>query len=100
MDGDGNCQFRALSQQLFGDDAHHEAVRAEVVAHIRKERAFFSAMFDGAEFDRYADTMGRRAPRVVVAPIASARLPSVAQRWLSCSFSVYLASGCAHGATS
>ncbi len=88
MDGDGNCQFRALSQQLFGDDAHHEAVRAEVVAHIRKERAFFSAMFDGAEFDRYADTMGRRAPRVVVAPIASARLPSEAQRWLSCSFSV------------
>ena len=69
VDGDGNCQFRALSQQLFGDDAHHEAVRAEVVAHIRKEKAFFSAMFDGAEFDRYADTMGRRAPRVVVAPL-------------------------------
>ena len=55
--------------ELAGFFANHEAVRAEVVAHMRKERAFFSAMFDGAEFDRYADTMGRRAPRVVVAPL-------------------------------
>ena len=28
--GDGNCQYRALADQMFGDESHHEAVRKRV----------------------------------------------------------------------
>jgi len=33
--GDGNCQFRALSDQLFGTEKKHVEVRSSVVKHLR-----------------------------------------------------------------
>eukprot|EP00439_Symbiodinium_sp_Y106_P006341 s3077_g1.t1 len=35
VEGDGNCQYRALSDQLYGSEEHHAAVRAQVVEHLR-----------------------------------------------------------------
>ena len=48
---DGNCQFRAFSQQLFGDQAFHFPIRREVVAAMRREASFFGAMFAEGELD-------------------------------------------------
>ena len=34
--GDGSCQFRSLSQQLFGDAIYHVSIRASIVDHMRQ----------------------------------------------------------------
>ena len=57
---DGNCLFRALSQQLYGSQEYHAAVRAAIVERMRSEEAFFGAMFEGDEFDKYLRAMARR----------------------------------------
>ena len=36
--GDGNCQFRAISHQIFGDDRHHANVRRQAVHYIYTHR--------------------------------------------------------------
>ena len=40
---DGNCLFRSVSQQLFGTQAHHAALRAEAVRHMRCGVFLFAA---------------------------------------------------------
>ena len=56
-DDDGNCQFRALSQQLYGSEDYHGSVRRDAVNHMRREADFFGAMFEAADFQaRYLDT--------------------------------------------
>jgi hypothetical protein len=35
MEGDGNCQFRTLAQQLFDTQDHHHRVRKTVIRHMR-----------------------------------------------------------------
>jgi hypothetical protein len=57
MEGDGNCQFRALADQLFGSQIHHKAVRAAAMAHMVAHRDYFSMFFDGPEFARYTKDM-------------------------------------------
>jgi len=55
---DGNCQFRSLSQQLFGDEKFHAYVRKRAVQRMREERTFFRAIFsDDAEFEEYLRVM-------------------------------------------
>ncbi|MCJ1318969.1 hypothetical protein MMC15_004301 [Xylographa vitiligo] len=34
--GYGDCLFRALSDQLYGNESHHHAIRARVVQHMRE----------------------------------------------------------------
>ena len=60
---DGNCQFRAFSQQLYGSQDFHRAIRAALVEHMAKESRFFGAMFDEGEgeFEQYLAAM--RLPR-------------------------------------
>lgn len=36
--GDGNCQFRAIAHQLFGDENFHEQVRMAAVSYIQRCR--------------------------------------------------------------
>lgn len=36
--GDGNCQFRSVSQQLYGSQEHHMKLRALAVQHMRCAR--------------------------------------------------------------
>ena len=56
--GDGNCQFRGLSHQLFGTPEHHMLLRHLVMLHIWKEKAFYELLFDTEqEFTRYWKTM-------------------------------------------
>jgi hypothetical protein len=35
MVDDGNCQFRALSFELYGDQSHHASVRSITIAHMK-----------------------------------------------------------------
>jgi len=41
VESDGACQFRALAQQLWGDEEHHAAVRATVVRYLREHPPLF-----------------------------------------------------------
>lgn len=50
VQNDGNCQFRALSQQLFGTEECHDVVRYHVVSYmkrVRKEQ--YDCYFDSIE---------------------------------------------------
>lgn len=60
MEGDGNCQFRALSDQIFGSQQHHAVVRAAAVAHMKAAHDYFSMFFETSmEFTSYIREMTR-----------------------------------------
>lgn len=58
MADDGNCQFRAVSHELYGTQDHHLRVRAGAVAYLRAHEADF-APFVGtsADFEAYLRRM-------------------------------------------
>lgn len=58
MEGDGNCQFRAISFGLYGTQRHHAYVRRQAVAFMRQHPADFQA-FLGEEWSVYLREMGR-----------------------------------------
>lgn len=53
--GDGNCMFRAISDQVYGNEIYHEIVREKCMDYISLEREFFSKFIEGGEdsFDDY-----------------------------------------------
>jgi len=60
MEGDGNCQFRSLAFNLFGDQGHHAATRKAVVGQMKKHSDFFSMFFETEiEFEKYLRDMSR-----------------------------------------
>lgn len=61
MQDDGNCQFRAVAQELYGSQRFHASVRARVVRHMRRREDDYSAYFDGGDFGAYLDEMSRNA---------------------------------------
>lgn len=42
VQGDGNCLFRALADQLDGDERHHATHRAQICAYMRQHEADFA----------------------------------------------------------
>lgn len=54
--GDGNCQFRAISNGLYGSEAHHALVRANVVSYMRQHKADFEPYL-GETWQRYITDM-------------------------------------------
>lgn len=59
MRGDGNCQFRSFSSQLFHTQDHHMAVRKAAVRQIQQNRALYSAFFEGeGDMNQYIRSMG------------------------------------------
>jgi hypothetical protein len=60
--GDGNCQFRAISDQLYNDQSHHASVRATTIAQMRNNRDRYAAFVEAPEnggFDAYLRDMSR-----------------------------------------
>lgn len=47
MEGDGNCLFRSVSHQVYGDDRHHTLVRASCMDYMESERSFFEPYIEG-----------------------------------------------------
>ncbi|RAL47499.1 hypothetical protein DM860_011237 [Cuscuta australis] len=41
MEGDGNCQFRALADQIFQNPGHHKYVRRQVVKQLKRYRTLY-----------------------------------------------------------
>ena len=55
---DGNCFFRALSDQRWGDDSHHAALRRDVVEYMKRNReAFEPFVEDDEKWDSYVARM-------------------------------------------
>ncbi|CAE7423467.1 OTU11 [Symbiodinium natans] len=60
MEGDGNCQFRSMAFNLFGQQDYHASPRQAAVRHMKKHSDFFGVFFeDQAEFSRYLQNMAR-----------------------------------------
>ena len=55
IQGDGNCLFRAISDQVYGDERYHDILRDKCMDYISIERKFFSQFVEGGEasFDEY-----------------------------------------------
>ncbi|RUO95397.1 hypothetical protein BC936DRAFT_144158 [Jimgerdemannia flammicorona] len=56
--GDGNCLFRALSDQQYGIDTNHAALRQRVCDHLEGNRADYEAFVeDDRSFDAHLAVM-------------------------------------------
>lgn len=61
--GDGNCLFRSISHQVYGDDQFHDIVRAKCMDYMEVDAAFFSQFVEGgmASFDLYLSAKRKNA---------------------------------------
>lgn len=57
--GDGNCQFRALAKQIFGDPEKHDVVRRRAVGYIADHRARFEPYLGPRYLDMYLAEMAK-----------------------------------------
>jgi len=55
MGRDGNCMFRAISDQVYGNEEYHNIIREKCMDYLLIERDFFSQFVEGGnkEFDNY-----------------------------------------------
>ncbi|XP_042047181.1 OVARIAN TUMOR DOMAIN-containing deubiquitinating enzyme 12-like [Salvia splendens] len=58
VSGDGNCQFRALSDQIYRSPEHHKHVRKEVVKQLKDNNALYEA-YVPMNFKRYYKKMAK-----------------------------------------
>ncbi|KAL8557408.1 hypothetical protein ACS0TY_004729 [Phlomoides rotata] len=58
VSGDGNCQFRALSDQIYRSPEYHKHVRKEVVKQLKDNRAFYEA-YVPMKFKHYYKKMAK-----------------------------------------
>jgi len=61
VEGDGNCLFRALSDQLHGGPEKHKTLRREVVSYMRNYREDFEPFHvdENVPFDHHLDLLER-----------------------------------------
>ena len=50
--GDGNCLFRAVSDQVYGTDKHYDIIRQKCMDYLEVQKRFFKLFVDG-DFDEY-----------------------------------------------
>lgn len=54
---DGNCQFRAMAQELYASQEHHGIVRAAVVDYLGRNADKYAAFFEAGTWEDYLRTM-------------------------------------------
>eukprot|EP01041_Mallomonas_annulata_P010932 gene10932-22823_t len=61
--GDGNCLFRSISHQVYGDDSYHDIVREKCLDYMEVDAGFFSQFVEGGmqSFARYVAAKRRNA---------------------------------------
>ena len=57
IEGDGNCLFRALAHQLYGNQESHETIRKKICDYIMVERDYFGPYITERTFENYLNTM-------------------------------------------
>ncbi|KAL4088458.1 hypothetical protein PRIC1_012878 [Phytophthora ramorum] len=58
VEADGNCLFRALGDQLYGDQHRHEDIREKIVTYLEQHRDDFEPfMEDEEKFEKYCERM-------------------------------------------
>ena len=57
MAGDGNCLFRSVAHQVYGNPELHTVVRAKVLQYIESQPEYFQSFVDGEEFYAYCTRM-------------------------------------------
>eukprot|EP00644_Phytophthora_capsici_P016716 jgi/Phyca11/122088/e_gw1.47.370.1 len=58
LQADGNCLFRALGDQLYGDQHQHAQVRKNIVNYLEQHRSDFEPfMEDEEKFEKYCERM-------------------------------------------
>lgn len=55
MKGDGSCLFRAVADQVYGDQEMHDVVRRNVCDYMQKNSDFFAPFVSGEDFSAYLD---------------------------------------------
>lgn len=58
VEADGNCQFRALAQQLYGDESQHQSIRSRMVDQLKSTPECYSG-FVHETFEDYVNRMSR-----------------------------------------
>ncbi|XP_066332908.1 OVARIAN TUMOR DOMAIN-containing deubiquitinating enzyme 9-like isoform X9 [Miscanthus floridulus] len=58
VQGDGNCQFRALSDQLYQSPDHHEFVREQIINQLKTNRDAYDGYVPMA-YDDYLEKVAR-----------------------------------------
>ncbi|KAI4378732.1 hypothetical protein MLD38_016170 [Melastoma candidum] len=58
VQGDGNCQFRALSDQIYRTPDNHEHVRQEIVKQLRNDRDLYEG-YVPMDYDEYLFKMSQ-----------------------------------------
>ena len=56
VSGDGNCMFRAVSDQVYGTDKHYAILRQKCMDYIELLKSFFEPYID-EDFDKYIKRM-------------------------------------------
>ncbi|XP_022139286.1 OTU domain-containing protein DDB_G0284757-like [Momordica charantia] len=59
VQGDGNCQFRALSDQLYRSPEHHDFVREQIIAQLKARRDIYGGYVPMA-YDDYLKKMSKK----------------------------------------
>ena len=52
VSGDGNCLFRAISDQIYGTDKYYEIIREKCMDYLEVQKKFFQFFVEG-NFDEY-----------------------------------------------
>lgn len=59
QDADGNCLFRSVSHQVYGDDKFHHIVRQKCLEYIENQKYFFESFVHDEEIVHYIHRMKR-----------------------------------------
>jgi OTU domain-containing protein 3 len=70
VEGDGNCLFRAISDQLFGDTERHMEVRQQVMNYIVANEEHFKLFIEDDEsFEDYVSRMRYALLLTIISPV-------------------------------
>jgi OTU domain-containing protein 5 len=64
IDGDGNCLFRSISHQIYGDDSFHMLVREKCMEYMMCEKEYFKPFVEGNMSDYVAYLNHKSQPGV------------------------------------
>ena len=60
ISSDGNCLFRAIGDQVYGDSNKYQSLRDSVVAYMKQHEEYFTSFIeDDEKFDDYVEKMSK-----------------------------------------